>query len=77
MLDDPRDLMQGRKAGPADADPALGAVARYRADTVKPFVSSGAAGGGAGGGAAAGAGAGMGAASAGAGAASPGGGASQ
>jgi pilus assembly protein CpaD len=42
MVDNPRDLMTGRRLGPADAEPAIEAVARYRNGQVKPFLSSGA-----------------------------------
>ncbi|HXQ51179.1 MAG TPA: CpaD family pilus assembly lipoprotein [Stellaceae bacterium] len=37
MIANPRDLMAGREMGPADGDPSLNAIARYRADQVKPF----------------------------------------
>ena len=38
MLADPRDLVQGRETVPADGQRMAGAVQRYRADRVKPFV---------------------------------------
>ena len=38
MLADPRDLIQGRETVPADGQRMAGAVQRYRADKVKPFV---------------------------------------
>ncbi|NUB14103.1 pilus assembly protein CpaD [Azospirillum brasilense] len=38
MLADPRDLVQGRETVPADGQRMAGAVQRYRADKVKPFV---------------------------------------
>ncbi|TWA66350.1 pilus assembly protein CpaD [Azospirillum brasilense] len=38
MLADPRDLVQGRETAPADGQRMAGAVQRYRADKVKPFV---------------------------------------
>ncbi|WP_454020667.1 CpaD family pilus assembly protein [Azospirillum sp. Marseille-Q6669] len=38
MLADPRDLVQGRETVPADGQRMAGAVQRYRADQVKPFV---------------------------------------
>lgn len=50
MIDSPRDLAEGRTPGPADAEPALGAIERYRGGAVKPF---GGAGGSSSGGAAA------------------------
>jgi pilus assembly protein CpaD len=40
MIDDPHDLVVGRTPGPAEGDPALNAMARYRADKVKPLASS-------------------------------------
>ena len=40
MVDNPRDLMIGRDLGPADADPAIAAVERYRAGQVKPLIST-------------------------------------
>lgn len=40
MVDNPRDLMTGRTLGPADAEPAIEAVERYRTGAVKPFISS-------------------------------------
>lgn len=42
MVADPRDLVMGREMGPADADPATLAVARYRAGQPKPLSSGGA-----------------------------------
>jgi pilus assembly protein CpaD len=39
MLADPRDLLVGREPGPADADPALAAVTRYRTGQTKPISS--------------------------------------
>ena len=39
MLADPRDLIQGRDTMPADGQRMAGAVQRYRADKVKPFVN--------------------------------------
>jgi pilus assembly protein CpaD len=50
MLDNPRDVMSGRKLGPADAEPAIEAVQRLRTGLVKPLLSSqsGSAPGGAG-----------------------------
>jgi pilus assembly protein CpaD len=39
MLTDPHDLLVGREPGPADADPAVAAVTRYRAGQPKPFSS--------------------------------------
>jgi pilus assembly protein CpaD len=41
MIDNPRDLEMGRPLGPADADPGLHAIQRYRSDQVKPFLASG------------------------------------
>lgn len=41
MIDDPRDLVIGRTMGPADANPAIDAVARYRDDKSKPLAGSG------------------------------------
>jgi pilus assembly protein CpaD len=42
MIDNPRDLMTGRRLGPADAEPTIESVERYRTDQVKPFLSGGA-----------------------------------
>jgi pilus assembly protein CpaD len=42
MVDNPRDLMTGRRLTPADAEPAIESVERYRTGQVKPFLSSGA-----------------------------------
>jgi len=39
MVDNPRDLEQGRRPGLLDAEPATNAVARLRADAVKPFIA--------------------------------------
>jgi pilus assembly protein CpaD len=52
MVDNPRDLMIGRELAPADAEPAIDAVKRYRAGQVKPLIGSqqGSSQGGAGGG---------------------------
>jgi pilus assembly protein CpaD len=48
MIDDPHDLIAGRTPGPAEGDPALNAVSRYRNDKVKPLAgSSGGSSGGA------------------------------
>jgi pilus biogenesis lipoprotein CpaD len=41
MLADPHDLLVGRQPGPADADPALLAIARYRAGHPKSLTSDG------------------------------------
>jgi pilus assembly protein CpaD len=41
MIDNPRDLEMGRPLGPADAEPGLHAIQRYRSDQVKPFLASG------------------------------------
>ena len=41
MVADPRDLATGRPLGPADADPALLAVQRYRAGKVLPLRPGG------------------------------------
>jgi pilus assembly protein CpaD len=49
MIDNPRDLMMGRDMGPADAEPGLNAINRYRTDQVKPFLTSGQQGGSSGG----------------------------
>ena len=40
MVDNPRDLMTGRTLGPADAEPSIEAVERYRTGFVKPFITS-------------------------------------
>jgi pilus assembly protein CpaD len=51
MIVNPRDLTIGHEPGPANAEPALGAIVRYRTGAVKPLLSasqSGAAPGGAG-----------------------------
>jgi pilus assembly protein CpaD len=45
MVDNPRDLIAGRTLGPADADPGLHAIARYRADLVKPLIGGSTSGG--------------------------------
>jgi pilus assembly protein CpaD len=37
MVADPRELIQGRQPGPADAEAATGAIRRYRTDKVKPL----------------------------------------
>ncbi len=42
MVDNPRDLMTGRRLSPADAEPTIEAVERYRNGQVKPFLASGA-----------------------------------
>ncbi len=47
MVDNPRDLMEGRALGPADAEPASDAVKRYRAGQVKPLLGAQGASGGA------------------------------
>jgi pilus assembly protein CpaD len=39
MLADPHDLLVGREPGPADADPAVAAVTRYRAGQTKSLSS--------------------------------------
>jgi len=52
MLDNPRDLVMGRSLAPAEGNPPLGAMQRYRTDQVKPFITQN--GGGAPGGGAAG-----------------------
>lgn len=39
MVADPRELIQGRQPGPADAEAATGAIRRYRTDKVKPLGS--------------------------------------
>jgi len=39
MVDNPRDLMTGRTLGPADAEPSIEAVERYRTGFVKPFLT--------------------------------------
>jgi len=41
MVADPRDLVTGRPLGPADADPAIKAVERYRAGKVLPLRPTG------------------------------------
>lgn len=58
MVDDPRDLVQGRTLGPESAEPGLEAINRYRTDTVKalPVVSASGNTGGGGGGASGGGG---------------------
>jgi pilus assembly protein CpaD len=56
MVADPRDLVMGREPGPADADPALQAIARYRAGKVKSLSAAGATQSGSGGGQTGGAG---------------------
>jgi pilus assembly protein CpaD len=48
MLDNPRDLMVGRDLGPADAEPAIDAVHRYRTGQVKPLLAGQGAAGAAG-----------------------------
>jgi pilus assembly protein CpaD len=50
MVDNPRDILIGRNLGPADAEPAIDSVRRYREGKVKPLLagpqsSSGGAGG--------------------------------
>ena len=42
MVDNPRDLMTGRRLAPADAEPTIESVERYRNGQVKPFLASGA-----------------------------------
>jgi pilus assembly protein CpaD len=49
MIDNPRDLVRGRSFGPFAAEPTIGAVTRYRTETVKPLLSVGPSTGGAGG----------------------------
>jgi pilus assembly protein CpaD len=50
MVDNPRDLIAGRALGPADAEPSLNAITRYRTEQVKPLLGgqTGGAGGAAG-----------------------------
>jgi pilus assembly protein CpaD len=58
MIDDPRDLVVGRVPGPAEAEPGINAIHRYRTDRVKwsngapasQAAAAGSSGGGAGGG---------------------------
>ena len=45
MVEDPRDLIVGRSLGDADTGHQVDAVNRYRADKVKPFLSTTATGG--------------------------------
>ncbi len=45
MVEDPRDLIIGRSLGDADTGHQVDAVNRYRADKVKPFLSTTATGG--------------------------------
>jgi pilus assembly protein CpaD len=51
MVDDPRDLVMGRVPGPAESEPGINAIARYRSDKVKSIgtatgqTSSGGGGG--------------------------------
>lgn len=45
MVEDPRDLEQGRALAPADGAHAAAAIERYRTDKVKPFPSETATGG--------------------------------
>ena len=40
MVDNPRDLMTGRALGPADAEPTIESVERYRTGQVKPFITT-------------------------------------
>lgn len=40
MVANPRDLMDGRTLGPADAEPTLDAILRYRTGAVKPLLSA-------------------------------------
>jgi len=42
MIENPRDLMTGRRLGPADGEPTIESVERYRTGQVKAFLSSGA-----------------------------------
>jgi pilus assembly protein CpaD len=41
MLADPGELIQGRQAGPADAEGSTGAIRRYRKDEIKPLEKVG------------------------------------
>jgi pilus assembly protein CpaD len=40
MVDNPRDLMTGRALGPADAEPSIESVERYRTGQLKPLLNS-------------------------------------
>ncbi len=46
MIDNPRDIVAGRTLGPADGEPGLNAIDRYRNDKVKPLPTNGGASGG-------------------------------
>jgi pilus assembly protein CpaD len=40
MVADPMDLVEGRDLGPADGEQASGALRRYRADAIKPLITT-------------------------------------